>query len=235
MDVHRFQSPSSGPSSTSPGPFSTQQQPSQQQLSNKMTNFLSISSANKPVGPPSGPLDLPVSSNYGCSGRSDNVPLNPNSTSNMSGNPKVSHFDPISSLAQMSQQLTNSVASNLNGQNQNQSSNMMNFPSPMHIGVMDMGCHMPELENNPGSCNMMVPMHGPNHPHPGYHPGGSSGNSPMGAVRSLSPKIGPNAGPGVFPAGSMPIPRMMGRLPGCNPYNGANIQVSFSINITILN
>lgn len=114
IDVHRFPVPPSSQLSTSPGPgpFPNQQQP------NKMGNFISISSANKGPGPP-GQMDLPVS-NYGCSVRSDNVPLNPNSTSTMSGNPKVSHFDPISSLAQMSQQLTNSVASNLNGQNQNQ-------------------------------------------------------------------------------------------------------------------
>lgn len=224
MEVHRFQGPSSVGPTTSPGPFPPQQQPQQ---AAKMPNFMNISPSNK--GPPTG-LDLPVSSNnYGCNVRSDNVPLNPNSTSSMSGNPKVSHFDPISSLAQMSQQLTNSVASSLNGQNQSQAGGMMNFNSPgMHMGVMDMGgCHgLPELENPSGSCNMMMPMHGPN-PHQ-YHPGNPAGNSPMGTVRSLSPKMGPNPSgppPGMFPPGSMPIPRMMGRPPGCNPYNGANVQV----------
>lgn len=250
MDIPRFPSASSGPPSTSPGPFSNQQQ----QTQNKMGNFASISAGNKVPGPappnaqsqqppmsqsqPTGPMDMPgppPSSNYGCSVRSDNVPLNPNSTSSMSGNPKVSHFDPISSLAQMSQQLTNSVASNLNGQGQNQPGGMMNFSSSMHMGVMDMGCHIPEMEGNPGSCNMMIPMHGPNHPHQ-FHPGNPSSGSPMGAVRSLSPKMGPNAGPpgGVYPPGPMPIPpRMMGRLPGCNPYNGANIQVKPSAPNTI--
>lgn len=115
---------------------------------------------------------------------------------------------------------------------------MMNFPSSMHMGVMDMSCHIPEMENNPGSCNMIMSgMHGgPNHSHQ-YHPGNPSSNSPMGTVRSLSPKMGtgpgPGPGPGVFPSGSMPIPRMMGRLPGCNPYNGANIQVKPSAPNTI--
>ncbi|KAJ8986247.1 hypothetical protein NQ317_009953 [Molorchus minor] len=136
------------------------------------------------VSPQGKPLDLP---NYGCT-RGDNVPLNPNCTSTMSGNPK----------AQMSQQLTNSVASSLNGQG-NQGPPMMNFGSPsMHM--MDMGgCHgMAELDQ--GSGNMMgMPMQGPPH---GFHP-----NSPMGPIRSLSPKL-----PGAFP-NHMPMPRMMGRPP----------------------
>lgn len=242
MDIPRFPGSSSGPPSTSPGPFSNQQQ-----ASNKMGNFASISTGNKVPGSVApnaqsqqagtGPMDMPgppPSSNYGCSVRSDNVPLNPNSTSTMSGNPKVSHFDPISSLAQMSQQLTNSVASTLNGQGQNQPGGMMNFPSPMHMGVMDPMCHIPEMEGNPNPCSMMMPMHGPNHPHQ-YHPGNPSGGSPMGAVRSLSPKMGPGPPPGgVYPQGPMAIPpRMMGRLPGCNPYNGANIQVKPSAPNTI--
>lgn len=162
-----------------------------------------------PQGKPS-PLDLP---GYGCGGgRNDNVPLNPNCTSSMGGNPKVSHFDPISSLAQMSQQLTNSVASSLNGQS-GQGPPMMSFGSPsMHM--MDMGsCHggMGDME----SSGMMGvgPMQGPPH---GFHPG-----SPMGHMRSLSPKL---------PVGftnHMPMPRMMGRAPGPgpSPFNGANVQV----------
>lgn len=182
MDVHRFPG-----TNTSPGP--------------KMgSGFVNVSPSGKPS-----PLDMPP---YGCP-RADNVPLNPNCTSAMSGNPKVSHFDPISSLAQMSQQLTNSVASSLNGQS-GQGGGMMNFGSPsMHM--MDMGnCHGLELDNNPG--NMLgMQMHGPPH---GYHP-----NSPMGPIRSLSPKL-----PGAF-SNHMPMPRMMGRPPGPNPYNGANVQV----------
>ncbi|XP_045481437.1 protein BCL9 homolog [Harmonia axyridis] len=182
MDVTRFPGPN-----TSPG--------------NKMGGgFVNVS----PPGKPS-PMDLP---NYSC-GRGDNIPLNPNCTSSMSGNPKVSHFDPISSLAQMSQQLTNSVASSLNGQG-NQGPGMMNFGSPsMHM--MDMAsCHgMPDMDQGGGMMGM--PMQGPPH---SFHP-----NSPMGPIRSLSPKLS-----GAFP-NHMPMPRMMGRPPGPNPYNGANVQV----------
>lgn len=233
VDMQRFPGPSSVGPTTSPVPFNQQNQQQQPKIGG---NFMNISPSSK--GPPPG-MDLPVSTNYGCNVRSDNLPLNPNSTSAMTGNPKVSHFDPISSLAQMSQQLTNSVASTLNGQNQNQANNMMNFNSPgMHgMGVMDMGgCHgLPELEANPGQCNMMMPMHPAGHPGHPYHPGNPGGNSPMATVRSLSPKIGPNPGgpPGIFPPGSMPIPRMMGRGPGCNPYNGANVQVKPSAPNTI--
>lgn len=182
MDVHRFPGPN-----TSPVP--------------KMGGgFVNVSPSGKPSS-----LDMPP---YGCP-RADNVPLNPNCTSTMSGNPKVSHFDPISSLAQMSQQLTNSVASSLNGQG-GQGGGMMNFGSPsMHM--MDMGgCHGLDLDQGPG--NMLgLQMQGPPH---GFHP-----NSPMGPIRSLSPKL-----QGAFP-NHIPMPRMMGRPPGPNPYNGANVQV----------
>ncbi|KAF5274544.1 hypothetical protein FQA39_LY07156 [Lamprigera yunnana] len=181
MDVHRFPG-----ANTSPVP--------------KLGGgFVNVSPSGKPSS-----LDM---SSYGCP-RADNVPLNPNCTSAMSGNPKVSHFDPISSLAQMSQQLTNSVASSLNG---GQGGSMMNFGSPsMHM--MDMGgCHsLADLEQGPGSM-LGLQMQGPPH---GFHP-----NSPMGPIRSLSPKL-----PGAFP-NHIPMPRMMGRPPGPNPYNGANVQV----------
>ncbi|XP_028145379.1 protein BCL9 homolog [Diabrotica virgifera virgifera] len=181
MDVPRFPGPNASPGAKMGG------------------GFVNLS-------PQAKPLDMP---NYACV-RGDNVPLNPNCTSTMSGNPKVSHFDPISSLAQMSQQLTNSVASSLNGQS-NQGPPMMNFGSPsMHM--MDMGgCHgMNEMDQGSGGM-MGMPMQGPPH---GFHP-----NSPMGPIRSLSPKL-----PGAFP-NHMPMPRMIGRPPGPNPYNGANVQV----------
>ncbi|XP_056646112.1 protein BCL9 homolog isoform X1 [Diorhabda sublineata] len=181
MDVPRFPGPNASPGAKMGG------------------GFVNLS-------PQAKPLDMP---NYGCV-RGDNVPLNPNCTSTMSGNPKVSHFDPISSLAQMSQQLTNSVASSLNGQG-NQGPPMMSFGSPsMHM--MDMGgCHgMNDMDQGAGGM-MGMPMQGPPH---GFHP-----NSPMGPIRSLSPKLS-----GAFP-NHMPMPRMMGRPPGPNPYNGANVQV----------
>nr|XP_022914973.1 protein BCL9 homolog isoform X1 [Onthophagus taurus] len=156
---------------------------------------------------------------YGCV-RGENVPLNPNCTSAMPGNPKVSHFDPISSLAQMSQQLTNSVPSSLNGQG-GQGPGMMNFGSPsMHM--MDLGnCHgMNEMDQPPAGM-MGMPMQGPPHAH-GFH-----SPSPMGPIRSLSPKL-----TGAFP-NHMTMPRMIGRPPGPNPYNGANVQVKPSAPNTI--
>ncbi|KAJ3639755.1 hypothetical protein Zmor_003095 [Zophobas morio] len=181
MDVPRFPGPNASPGAKMGG------------------GFVNVSPSGKPS-----PLELP---NY-CA-RGDNVPLNPNCTSTMSGNAKVSHFDPISSLAQMSQQLTNSVASSLNGQG-NQGPGMMNFGSPS-MQMMEMGaCHnMPDMDQGPGMMGMG--MQGPPH---GFHP-----NSPMAPIRSLSPKL-----PGAFP-NHMPMPRMMGRPPGPNPYNGANVQV----------
>lgn len=235
LDVNRYNSGGNmGPNpNTSPsGSFPNQQQ------QNKMSNFLNISPTNKGPG-----LDLPVSTNYGCV-RSDNVPLNPNTTTGISGNPKVSHFDPISSLAQMSQQLTNSAAnSSLNGGGGG--AGMMTFnSSAMHMMDPMVACHgMPDLDSHqgpgPSSCGMMgMQMQGGPQHSLGYHPN-PSGNSPLGPVRPLSPKMQPNPGhgpgpgpgsgpgPGPFP-GSMPgLPRMMGRGPGpgCNPYNGANVQV----------
>lgn len=192
MDVPRFSGPSPSPGNKMPG-----------------GNFVNVS----PSGPgPGKPNPMEMGGNYGCA-RNDNVPLNPNCTNTMS-NPKVSHFDPISSLAQMSQQLTNSVASSLNGQG-GPGPGMMNFGSPaMHM--MDMGgCHgMPDMGDPMGMGQMQGPPHGPPH---GFHPG-----SPMGGpIRSLSPKLPGGFGNHV----GMNMPRMMGRPPGPNPYNGANVQV----------
>ncbi|XP_066158500.1 protein BCL9 homolog isoform X1 [Euwallacea fornicatus] len=189
MDMPRFPGPNASPSSQT-----------------KVGNFgVTVS----PQGKPS-PLDLPV---YGCgSGRNENIPLNPNCTSSMVGNPKQAHFDPISSLAQMSQQLTNNVASSLNGQ-PGQGPPMMNFGSPsMHM--MDLGsCHGGMGDMEPGNMMGMNPIQGPPH---GFHPGSS-----MGHMRSHSPKLS-----GPFP-NHMPMQRMMGRAPGPgpNPFNGANVQV----------
>jgi hypothetical protein len=87
---------------------------------------------------------------------------------------------------------------------------MMNFGSPS-MQMMDMGgCHnMPDMDQDPGMMGMG--MQGPPH---GFHR-----NSPMASIRSRSQKL-----PGAFP-NHMPMPRMMGRPPGPNPYNGANVQV----------
>ncbi|KAL1492756.1 hypothetical protein ABEB36_010960 [Hypothenemus hampei] len=190
MDMPRFSGPNASPGAQS-----------------KMGPGFGVSVS--PQGKPNS-LDM---SNYSCAGgRNDNIPLNPNCTSSMVGNPKQTHFDPISSLAQMSQQLTNSVASSLNGQ-PGQGPPMMSFGSPsMHM--MDMGnCHGGIGEMDAGGMMGMNPMQGPPH---GFHTG-----SPMGHMRSQSPKLA-----GVFP-NHMSMQRMMGRPPGPgpSPFNGANVQV----------
>ncbi|XP_050314187.1 protein BCL9 homolog isoform X2 [Anthonomus grandis grandis] len=189
MDMPRFPGPNASPGSQ-----------------NKMGSGFGVNVS--PQGKPNS-LDLP---GYCAGGRNDNIPLNPNCTSSMVGNLKQSHFDPISSLAQMSQQLTNSAASNLNGQ-PGQGPVMMSFGSPsMHM--MDMSsCHGGMGDMDGGGMMGINAMQGPPH---GFHPG-----SPMGHMRSHSPKLS-----GAFP-NHLPMQRMMVRAPGPgpSPFNGANVQV----------
>lgn len=139
-----------------------------------------------------------------CGGRPENLPLNPNSNATMP-NTKPSHFDPISSLAQMSQQLTSTgVPGSMNGQ-----SMMGGF-------------------NNNGMMNDMGPMGGMNDGQMdfgGGNMGGMGGPNqfPMGGPRSMSPKIGPQqmgfpSGPGGMPPNMRMVRPPMG-------YNGTNIQV----------
>lgn len=132
-----------------------------------------------------------------CSGRPD-LPLNPNSNATMTNPKPSSHFDPISSLAQMSQQLsTSGVPGSMNGQ-------------PMMGGF-----------NNNGMMNEMGPMGMDGQMGPGGQMdfGGMIPNQ-YGGPRSMSPKIGgPQMG---FPgAGQMPNMRMVRPM----GYNGTNIQV----------
>ena len=137
-------------------------------------------------------------------GRPENLPLNPNSNVAIT-NTKPSHFDPISSLAQMSQQLTSTgVPNTMNGQTMIggfSNNGMMNDMGPMGMGDGQM-----DFANN------MNPM-GNSNP---FGPG-------MGGPRSLSPKIGPQGmncfqgGPGMPPNMRMVRPPM--------GYNGTNIQV----------
>lgn len=169
-------------------------------------------------------------------GRADNMPLNPNSS--IAGGSKPAHFDPISSLAQMSQQLTNSVSS-LNGQPGN-ASGMMPFNShPMMMGPGEMGMSgmgdgpMPNMGPMDGPCNMPMGM-GMQYP--------NMQNSPQGMINttsamSISPKLcNPMGGPGHMGPFPTPLgPRMQRPSfpPGQNPYNGANIQVKASAPNTI--
>jgi hypothetical protein len=137
-----------------------------------------------------------------CSGRPD-LPLNPNSNATMT-NTKPSHFDPISSLAQMSQQLTTAgVPGSMNGQpmmggfNNNGMMNEMGGPMGM-VPEGQMGGQMDFVGMGPG----MAP-------------------NQYGGPRSMSPKIGgpmPMGFPGPGPMPNMRMTRPMG-------YNGTNIQV----------
>jgi hypothetical protein len=118
-------------------------------------------------------------------------------------NSKPSHFDPISSLAQMSQQLTSTGVPNpMNGQPMMGGFNnngMMNDMGPMGLpdGQMDFGGNMGNMNPN---------------------------QFPMGGPRSMSPKIGPQMGfPPNGPGGGMPPNMRMVRPP--MGYNGTNIQV----------
>lgn len=211
--------------------FMGQQQPKSGQ------HFVDIPSANKNClgdgikDPGGGP--------YPCMGP-DNIPLNPNGMTRISVNNgnKVSHFDPITSLAQMSQQLTNNVGSSP----VNQPGGMIG-PSPgMHPGMM------PFNSGGPGNMHMMpmnemgvCPGPGPDmggpvrlgnpqmttHPH-AFSPGAVGNGGPVGRMPcpSVSPK--PNMMPGGY--SGPPGPRQVARGPS---YNGANIQVKPSAPNTI--
>lgn len=134
-----------------------------------------------------------------CSGRPD-LPLNPNSNATMT-NTKPSHFDPISSLAQMSQQLTTAgVPGSMNGQQMMSGFNNNGMINEMG-GQMNMG---PEGQMGQMDFGGMGPGMGPNQ---------------YSGPRSMSPKIGgPQMG---FPGPGMPNMRMTRPM----GYNGTNIQV----------
>lgn len=166
---------------------------------------------------------------------SDNVPLNPS----MNPTSKPSQFDPISSLAQMSQQLANNVPVSPG----NQPGGMMHggmmpynagghMPNNMHMMQMnEMGMcgnpsNEPPMQDN--SRMMYQQQMGP-----GMNPmgmGNNVGNRMMPCPTNNDngpPKQGMMQNP--YPMMSANSPRMMGRPPGPlpNSYNGAgaNIQV----------
>lgn len=188
----------------------------------------------------------------------DNVPLNPNNMGGRLGgmnsmNP--SHFDPITSLAQMSQQLTNTAASNALGNDggpmHSGNPGMMPFNNPhsMHMmqmsgGEMNGGCHMGGGVNEPNDVSgMCMGLGGP--PGSSYSPTTSHTGSPVGPNKITHSMMGhggmmghngPPGGPGGGYGGDQhaPPPRLMGQhLGGPSPYNGANIQVKPSAPNTI--
>lgn len=228
--------PMMGSSPGLPNNFMQQQpQQPQQQPCKPGPHFPDISpngKSNCGVGNNDGSIKDPGSGNYQCVGP-DNVPLNPNGVTRMGmgvGNGVKPSFDPITSLAQMSQQLTTNVA----GSPGSQPGNMM------HPGVMPFNnpagnMHLMQM-NDMGVCQDGIRMGNPqmtSHPH-SFSPG-SNGSGRMipcpGNNNSVSPKPGlMQTGP-TYP-GPMG-PRMMSRPPVSNSYNGANIQVKPSAPNTI--
>ncbi|KAJ8886820.1 hypothetical protein PR048_013032 [Dryococelus australis] len=92
----------------------------------------------------------PTGSSFSCV-RSENLPLNPNSSNGIICNGKPAHFDPITSMAQMSQQLANSVANSPNGQN---SGLLSGIGSASGVGGMiPLGSSMHQIQmNEMGNC-----------------------------------------------------------------------------------
>lgn len=172
--------------------------------------------------------------------KSDNLPLNPNNM-NCPPNSKSIHFDPITSLAQMSQQLTNQSTPPCPGTGPMMSFNAssmhmvgnMNHMEP-HVGgpvgpVGPMGHdnqnmeNMPFVQNNPiiSCAGPMMDM----------NPGFLNTSSPK-------PNMGNQAQCRVGPFfGNPNFPRMMGPGPGPGPgpnsYDGMNVQVKASTPNTI--
>ncbi|XP_017051380.1 protein BCL9 homolog [Drosophila ficusphila] len=187
--------------------------------------------------------------------RSDNIPLNPNSGNRQPPNKMAQNFDPISSLAQMSQQLTSCVSSMGSPAGAGGGMTMISGPGPSDINVehsmisglegpgMDVinqnNCHpMNTVMNSMGQRMLNPKMCAPG----GGGPNGPSSfnpNSPNSVLRE-SP-LGPNSVSGPMPTNSSnfqgvvpPGPRMMGRVPvnfGSN-FN-PNIQVRASTPNTI--
>ncbi|KAL0108733.1 hypothetical protein PUN28_014104 [Cardiocondyla obscurior] len=184
---------------------------------------------------------------------SDNVPLNPNNIGGRLGglNTMGTNFDPITSLAQMSQQLTNTAASNSLGNEPMHSGNaagMMPFGNPhpgMHMmqmgGEMNGSCHMGAASGEPGNevGGMCIGLAGPP---TSYSPTTSHTGSPGGVPSKMGHPammgghgiMGGHSGVGAagagYPGGDpghAPPPRLIPGhgVAGPSPYNGANVQV----------
>ncbi|XP_048000273.1 collagen alpha-1(I) chain-like [Leguminivora glycinivorella] len=181
---------------------------------------------------PGGPsTSLPGPFPGACSmSRPDNIPINPNQGPNGPMTSTAS-FDPISSLAQMSQQLTNTVGGapgpgpgpgpmgpfGSAPHHMQHHHSMHPHPHP-HMMMNDLGCHMDNM-GGPGMGGPMEGMMGGDFP-PDMNLSPKMGAGPMGGP--MGP-MGPDA--------SMMGPRMGGgKMP---PFNGANVQVKASAPNTI--
>lgn len=152
---------------------------------------------------------------------SDNVPLNPNNIANRMpniSNISSNHFDPITSLAQMSQQLTNTAASNALGPDGGpmpggNGGNMLpfgNHPHGMHMmqmqggNEMNGGCHMPGGPNETSDVTAMcMGLSGPATSYsPTPHTGSPGVPNKMGHHHGMmSHAMMGNAQPGNNPSG----------------------------------
>ncbi|XP_066586402.1 protein BCL9 homolog isoform X2 [Prorops nasuta] len=244
-------SPTTKPETSPPSTKDTQQQNQQQQPPVNPNNL-----GGNPVGSGlgGGPTNFPCNrTNINVSQPSENIPLNPNNMGGRLGGLNTmssNHFDPITSLAQMSQQLTNTAASNSLGNEGTMHSSgggIMSFGNPHGMHMMQMGgemngsCHMGGPPNDSGEVGGMCmglggppTSYSPTTPHTGS-PGvpAKMGHPMMGHGINMTHSNNPPSG---YPGGDahVPPPRLMaGHVGGPNPYNGANVQVKPSAPNTI--
>ncbi|XP_063219698.1 protein BCL9 homolog [Bacillus rossius redtenbacheri] len=145
--------------------------------------FLEVS----PTGS-SAPVEVsPTGSGFSCV-RSENLPLNPNSGSGIICNGKPAHFDPITSMAQMSQQLANSVANSPNGQSSGLMTGIGNASGVGGMIPFSSGMHQLQM-NEMGNC--------PGLPDPQTGPSNFVGMQMQTAPHSYSPNS--NMGVGIVP------------------------------------
>lgn len=255
-------SPTTKPDTSPPSVKDVQQQQQQQQTQSQQQQPTVVNpnnSGNTTVVPAA--LSGPGGASFPCgrtsinvSQSSDNVPLNPNNIGGRLGNltaMSTNHFDPITSLAQMSQQLTNTAASNSLGANEPMHSGnpgMMPFGNPHGMHMMQMGgemngsCHMGPTSESSEVGGMCMGLAGPP---TSYSPTTSGHTGSPGVPNKMGHPMmgghgmmgGHTAGAtGAYPGGEphAPPPRLMtGHVAGPSPYNGANVQVKPSAPNTI--
>ncbi|XP_020809890.1 protein BCL9 homolog [Drosophila serrata] len=241
------------PSSSSPGVIFNPHPPHSHPHPHMQSNANSALNAAYKVNTPNIQLERQISGgSVQFARRSDNIPLNPNSGGTLRPSPQnkmlSQSFDPISSLAQMSQQLTSCVSSMGGSPSGGASSAGMNMNIPdmnmehALLAGLDTASSLDAL-NQTNSCHPINPammnsmgqqrlinakMCGPG---PNFNP-----NSPNGLGSGPMPVPGPGPSPANFQGqgGAPPGARLMGRMPlnfGSN-FN-PNIQVKASTPNTI--
>ncbi|ALC48129.1 lgs [Drosophila busckii] len=180
--------------------------------------------------------------------RSDNMPLNPNSANRPVPNKISQNFDPISSLAQMSQQLTSSISSSAGGINMGLGTGAADINMEHGVGMDVSGLeHMSHpssgLGNIPNNCHSMNPLMNSmgqgqrmlnpkicNLGHSGFNATGHNGATRDGSGQLPGAAPGPGGLHGILPPGA----RMIGRIPVNFGQNfNPNVQVKASTPNTI--